>query len=115
MAPPSSTTSPSSCCSPARWRGPSGASPSDGMGKWAAVWGSLGYLMSGTLATVQLSFTVIVLGTALGLVGGLLRVMPHARLQRIVGAVVEGVRAVPLLLQMFFIFFGLPALGVEIP
>ena len=85
------------------------------MAKWAAVWGSLGYLMSGALATIQLSFTVIVLGTALGLVGGLLRVMPHARLQRAVGAVVEGVRAVPLLLQMFFIFFGLPALGVEIP
>ena len=85
------------------------------MTKWAAVWGSLGYLMSGTLATIQLSFTVIVLGTALGLVGGLLRVMPQSRLQRAVGAAVEGVRAVPLLLQMFFIFFGLPALGVEIP
>jgi His/Glu/Gln/Arg/opine family amino acid ABC transporter permease subunit len=85
------------------------------MTKWAAVWGSLGYLMKGALATVELSFTVIVIGTALGLIGGLLRVMPQPRLQRMVGIVVEGVRAVPLLLQMFFIFFGLPALGIEMP
>jgi ABC-type amino acid transport system permease subunit len=33
----------------------------------------------------------------------------------VVGVVVEGVRSVPLLLQMFFIFFGLPALGIEMP
>jgi polar amino acid transport system permease protein len=85
------------------------------MTKWAAVWGSLGYLMKGTFATIELSFTVIVIGTVLGLVGGLLRVMPQSRLQRVVGIVVEGVRAVPLLLQMFFIFFGLPALGIEMP
>jgi ABC-type amino acid transport system permease subunit len=30
-------------------------------------------------------------------------------------AVIEGVRSIPLLLQMFFIFFGLPALGVQMP
>jgi polar amino acid transport system permease protein len=84
------------------------------MTKWAAVWGSLGYLMKGAFATVELSFTVIVIGTVLGLVGGLLRVMPQSRLQRVVGIVVEGVRAVPLLLQMFFIFFGLPALGLKL-
>lgn len=85
------------------------------MTKWVAVWASVGYLMKGTLATIELSFTVIVIGTVLGLLGGLLRVMPHRRLQRVVGAIVEGVRAVPLLLQMFFIFFGLPALGIEMP
>ncbi len=38
------------------------------MTKWAAVWGSLGYLMKGAFATVELSFTVIVIGTVLGLV-----------------------------------------------
>jgi polar amino acid transport system permease protein len=85
------------------------------MTKWAAVWGSLDYLMKGALATVELSFTVVLIGTALGLIGGLLRVMPHPRLRRVVGVVVEGVRSVPLLLQMFFIFFGLPALGIEMP
>ncbi len=85
------------------------------MGKWDAVSGSLGYLMKGALATVELSVTVIVTGTVLGLVGGLLRVMPQPCVQRVVGAIVDGVRAVPLLLQMFFVFFGLPALGIEMP
>jgi polar amino acid transport system permease protein len=32
-----------------------------------------------------------------------------------VAAAVEGLRAVPLLLQIFFIFFGLPAVGLRIP
>ena len=32
-----------------------------------------------------------------------------------VGWVVEIIRAIPLLLQIFFIFFGLPAIGLEIP
>ena len=30
-------------------------------------------------------------------------------------ALIEGVRSVPVLLQMFFIFFGLPALGIQMP
>ncbi len=82
---------------------------------WLGVWESLGYLGKGTRATVELGATVLVTGTLLGLTLGLLRAVPVPPLQRAVTAVVEFVRAVPLLLQMFFIFFGLPALGFDIP
>ena len=82
---------------------------------WGVIPPSLGYLLQGTRWTLEISATVIVTGTLLGLILGLLRVVPWPRVQRAVTAVVDCVRAVPLLLQMFFIFFGLPALGLELP
>src|SRR5207237_7752672 len=71
--------------------------------------------LAGVRATLLISATVLVTGTALGLIWGLLRVFPVPALQRFMTGVVEAVRSVPLLLQMFFIFFGLPALGIQTP
>ena len=82
---------------------------------WWVVPQSLGYLLQGARWTLEISATVIVTGTLLGLILGLLRVAPWPRVKRAVTAVVECVRAVPLLLQMFFVFFGLPALGLKMP
>ncbi len=76
---------------------------------------SLPYLLRGTLVTVGLSLAVIAVGTALGLVLGVLRFVPWRRVGTAIGWAVELVRAVPLLLLMFFIFFGLPALGIRLP
>ena len=76
---------------------------------------SLPYLLRGTLVTVGLSLAVIALGTAAGLTLGVLRFVPWRGVGRGIGWAVELVRAVPLLLLMFFIFFGLPAIGVGLP
>jgi polar amino acid transport system permease protein len=73
------------------------------------------YLLRGTGATAALAAGVIVLGTVAGLVVGLLRFVPSALGRAVVTAVVEVIRATPLLLLLFFIFFGLPAIGVRIP
>ena len=75
---------------------------------------SLPHLLRGAVSTLALAAAVLAVGTALGLAVGLLRVLP-GRAGTLVGGVVELVRAVPLLLLLFFIFFGLPALGVRIP
>ena len=75
---------------------------------------SLPYLLRGAVSTLALAAAVLAVGTALGLAVGLLRVLP-GRAGTVVGGAVELVRAVPLLLLLFFIFFGLPALGVRIP
>jgi His/Glu/Gln/Arg/opine family amino acid ABC transporter permease subunit len=83
--------------------------------QWGVVPASLPYLLQGIRATLLLSVTVLVTGTTLGALWGLLRVFPAPTIQRVMTAVIEGVRSVPLLLQMFFIFFGLPALGVQMP
>jgi polar amino acid transport system permease protein len=76
---------------------------------------NLVYLLRGTGSTAALAAGVIVLGTAAGLVMGLLRFVPSALGRGVATAVVEVIRATPLLLLLFFIFFGLPAIGVRIP
>lgn len=81
----------------------------------SAVVESLPYLLRGTLVTVGLSLAVIAAGTAAGVVLGVLRFTPWRGVGAALGWAVELVRAVPLLLLMFFIFFGLPALGLQLP
>ena len=76
---------------------------------------NLPYLLRGAASTLALSLAVIVVGTAAGVVLGLLRFLPWRWLSEGVGWAMELVRAVPLLLLIFFIFFGLPALGLRIP
>jgi His/Glu/Gln/Arg/opine family amino acid ABC transporter permease subunit len=83
--------------------------------QWHVVTESFGYLLAGARATLLLSATALLTGTGLGIVWGMLRVLPVPTLQRFMVGVIDGVRAVPLLLQMFFIFFGLPAVGVQMP
>ncbi len=76
---------------------------------------NLPYLLRGTVITVGISVAVILLGTSAGVVAGLLRFVPWAPVHSSVRWMVEFVRAVPLLLQIFFIFFGLPTIGLKIP
>lgn len=76
---------------------------------------SLPYLLRGAVSTVALSLAVLAAGTAAGVVLGLLRFVPVPAVPAAVGAFVELVRAIPLLLLLFFIFFGLPAVGVRLP
>jgi polar amino acid transport system permease protein len=76
---------------------------------------TLPYLLRGTLNTALIAAGVILVGTAAGIVLGLLRFAPWRWLASPIGAGVELVRAVPLLLLIFFTFFGLPAVGLQIP
>ncbi len=82
---------------------------------WPVLLASVPYLLRGALNTVAMAAAVMVLGTMGGLVLGLLNFTPWPWLRACVTGTVEVVRAVPLLLLIFFIFFGLPALGVKIP
>ncbi len=76
---------------------------------------SLPYLLRGGVSTVALSLAVLVVGTAFGVVLGALRFVPWRWVGEALGWAVELVRAVPLLLLLFFVFFGLPAVGLKIP
>lgn len=82
---------------------------------WQPVLDSLPYLLRGTMYTVALSVAVLILGTAAGIAVGLLRFVPSPVVRTGLGWVVEFIRAIPLLLLLFFIFFGMPTLGLEIP
>ena len=68
----------------------------------------------GLWLTVQLALVASTLGIVLGVLGALARGADHPALRFAGGAYVELVRNTPFLVQLFFIFFGLPALGVKL-
>jgi polar amino acid transport system permease protein len=72
-------------------------------------------LLRGLWLTVQLSLASIVLGTALGILAASARQMAVRRAVRLlVDSYVEVIRNTPFLVQLFIIFFGLPALGLRV-
>lgn len=72
-----------------------------------------GVLLSGIWVTVYLIAIGATLGVSLGIVCAWARALGPAWLKPIVGTYVELIRNTPFLIQLFFIFFGLPSLGVQ--
>lgn len=72
-------------------------------------------LVKGVAITAQLTLTGGVLGVAVAIFGAWARTQGPRWLSAIVGAYVELIRNTPFLIQLFFIFFGLPSLGVQLP
>jgi polar amino acid transport system permease protein len=81
--------------------------------RWDVVGRNMFYLARGIGGTVELGLLVMVLGTLLGLAVGLLRTA-RGPLYGAATVFVELFRDVPLILQIFFIFFGLPSLGIRL-
>lgn len=72
-------------------------------------------LVNGVATTVGLTLVGAVLGVGIGVGGAAARSSANAPLRVAVGAYVELIRNTPFLVQLFFIFFGLPSLGVRLP
>ncbi len=72
-------------------------------------------LVNGVATTVGLTLVGAVLGVGIGIGGAAARSSANAPLRVAVGAYVELIRNTPFLVQLFFIFFGLPSLGVRLP
>ena len=69
--------------------------------------------LPGVLTTLQLSIFSIILGTLFGLVITIMKLSKSKLLSRIANFYITIVRGTPLLLQLFFIFYGLPQIGFE--
>jgi His/Glu/Gln/Arg/opine family amino acid ABC transporter permease subunit len=82
---------------------------------WSVLWsGQTGaWLLRGILITLQLSALGWLAAVALGTVAGALRTVAIAPLRWLAGAYVEFFRNVPLLVWMFFWYFGMPPLLPE--
>ncbi len=70
-------------------------------------------LLKGIGITVELTLVGGVLGVALGIACAWARALGPGWLRPLVAAYVELIRNTPFLIQLFFIFFGLPALGLR--
>jgi polar amino acid transport system permease protein len=82
--------------------------------EFAPVLEYAGLLARGAGFTLALTATGAVLGVGLGTVGAICRAWKLRPFDALFGAYVEAIRNTPFLVQLFFIFFGLPALGIRL-
>jgi polar amino acid transport system permease protein len=71
-------------------------------------------LLNGLVFTIILTAVSTVAGVALGTAGASARTFGPTWLGRVVVVYVELIRNTPFIVQLFFIFFGLPAAGVKL-
>ena len=83
---------------------------------WIQLDRVMGYwpvLLKGIGITVQLIAVGGVLGVCLGILCAWARALGPAWLKPVVATYVELIRNTPFMIQLFFIFFGLPAIGLQ--
>jgi polar amino acid transport system permease protein len=71
-------------------------------------------LLQGVKMTVYVTVGSLLLSTALGLVWALMRVSGIRILDRIATAFVNTIRGIPIIVQLFWIYFVLPDLGITL-
>lgn len=81
---------------------------------FAAVLSEWPLLARGALATVGLTAVSAVLGLALGVACAWARSWGPRGLSLVVACYVELIRNTPFIVQLFFLFFGLPSLGLRL-
>ncbi|SAK71262.1 polar amino acid ABC transporter permease [Caballeronia fortuita] len=73
-----------------------------------------GMFASGAATTLALTAVSTALGVTVGVLGAAARNSRRAWLAAIAGGYVEAIRNTPFIVQLFFVFFGLPALGIHL-
>jgi polar amino acid transport system permease protein len=71
-------------------------------------------LLQGALVTVGVTAAALVFSTLLGLVWALMRVSRNRAVSLPAGAIVNGIRGIPILVQLFYIYFVLPEIGIQL-
>lgn len=83
---------------------------------WEVILESLPILLQGSLITLKIVSISLCIAFVIGLISGLMSTASNRLLRYIATAYVDLIRGTPLLVQVFFIYFGLPVfLGVRIP
>ncbi len=77
--------------------------------EWSVVWTNLPLLLQGALVTIMLTVITMALAIPGGLLLAALRMAPVAPVRFIATAFVEFFRATPLILQLYWAFYVLPA------
>jgi polar amino acid transport system permease protein len=71
-------------------------------------------LVGGVIGTLKMSSLSMVFGLSLGIVFMLMRMSKQPALRTIAIGYIELIRNTPILVQVFFVFFGMPALGIRL-
>ena len=81
--------------------------------KFAPVFANFDRLLEGAGVTMALSCGAMLLGLVISVICAAARTSHVAPLRWLVGVYVEVIRNTPFLVQIFFIYFGLPAVGIS--
>ncbi len=80
--------------------------------RWNVVWSVTVPLLRGLGITLELAAIVLAVGTAAGILGGVLFVWGGRPTRALMSGVIFLVRGIPLLAQIFGVFFVLPLIGL---
>ncbi|MCF8106394.1 MAG: ABC transporter permease subunit [Desulfohalobiaceae bacterium] len=84
--------------------------------KYSVMWESVPMLLTGVKLTILITIFGLLIGFVLGATSGLLKISRNVLLRKIAGVYIESIRGTPIMVQVMFIYFGLPmALGMRIP
>jgi polar amino acid transport system permease protein len=81
---------------------------------WRVITDNLDLFLHGIWLTIQLAAVTCVLGIMVGVLGAAAMVSGFRPLVLLTRGYVEIIRNTPLLVQLFFVFFGLPSLGLKL-
>ena len=81
---------------------------------FAPVFASMDKLLLGAWQTIELSVAAMVLGLVVSIVCALGKTSGSKPVRFVIDAYVEIIRNTPFLVQIFFIFFGLPSAGLRL-
>lgn len=79
----------------------------------AYSWINIRFLLEGLWITIEISLASIILSFIIGIILGVLRYEKIKGLSAIVGFIIDIIRNLPLLLIIFFTYFGLPNIGIK--
>jgi len=83
--------------------------------KYSVMWESVPTLLVGMKLTILITIFGLVIGFVLGAATGLLKISRNPLLRKLAGVYIESIRGTPIMVQVMFIYFGLPmALGMRI-
>jgi His/Glu/Gln/Arg/opine family amino acid ABC transporter permease subunit len=82
--------------------------------EWSVIWDNRGPLFDGFKNTMKASVVGILLAYVIGLVLGAVRAHRIPALNQLAATYVEIIRNTPILVQIFFLFYGLPVLGIHL-
>ena len=84
------------------------------MSAWLTVWGLLPVLLGGAVITVEITAGAFALATLIGVTFAILQRLELRPLRFAIATYVDVFRAVPVLTQLFIIYFGLTEIGIRL-
>lgn len=84
--------------------------------KYSVIWESVPVLLQGVKLTIWITIFGLLIGFFLGALAGLAKTSKNKFSQKLAGVYIESIRGTPLMVQVLFLYFGLPlVLGMRVP